>query len=296
MPSVPLRPERIFLGTCAWSFDDWRNVFYPNGWPRNRWLGYYASRFRAVEMDSSFYHLPSAQTVEHWNSLTPPGFRFCPKVPRTLTHEKRLSDPGPQIAMMSHLAANLGERMGCALLQLPPSFHARPDEEKLLRQFLARWPREIRLAVEFRHESWETAHAAAILERHGVAWVWTDILPLDRQSHAGIGFLPVTAPFLYIRLLGDLRDKYRPDGSVTHRYGRLLWPRDTALAHWASKVRVHGEADTVHIFANNHYEGMAVETAGRLAGLLGCPAPAQAPPPVHEEQQTFPSSFDDPAG
>lgn len=291
MSAVPLRPESVFPGTCAWSFDDWRDVFYPRGLPRNQWLGFYASRFPAVEMDSSFYHLPSARTVEQWSLLTPPGFRFCPKLPKSLSHEKRLADPGPEIAMMEHLADELGDRMGCALLQLPPSFHARPAEDKALRQFLDRWPRRIPLAVEFRDAGWETAHAASMLERHGVAWVWADDLPLDRENHAGIGFQPVTAPFLYIRLLGDLRDKYGPDGTVTHRYNRLLWPRETALAHWAAKIRVHGEAETIYVFANNHYEGMAIETARRLATLLSLPLPAAPPPHAPEEQASFPAGF-----
>ena len=85
MPRAKLPPERIFAGTCAWSFDDWRDVFYPHALPRNRWLEFYARHFNAVEMDSTFHHLPSAETVEHWSALTPPEFRFCPKLPRTLT-------------------------------------------------------------------------------------------------------------------------------------------------------------------------------------------------------------------
>jgi len=278
MPRPPLSPDRTFLGTCAWSFDDWRDVFYPHALPRNRWLEFYARHFSAVEMDSTFYHLPSAQTVGHWAELTSPAFRFCPKLPKTLSHEKRLEDPAPEIAMMQRLHAELGPRFGCALLQLPPSFHARSHEEKKLRTFLREWPRDLPLAVEFRHESWETPHAARMLEDHGAAWVWTDNLPTGEESHAAFGFLPVTARHLYVRLLGDFRTKYGPDGKETHRYGSLLWPRAIALEHWAVKLRHHGDAEAIYLFANNHYEGMAVETARRLAAKLGLGLPAAQRP------------------
>jgi len=212
--------------------------------------------------------------VEHWSEMTGPGFRFCPKLPKTLSHEKRLEEPAPEIAMMRHLAEELGPRFGCALLQLPPSFHARTHEEKVLRVFLRAWPVEVPLAVEFRHESWNTPHGARMLEEHGVAWVWADNLPLGEEKHAGFGFRPVTARHLYVRLLGDFRTKYGPDGKETHRYGRLLWPRETALEHWAVKLRHHADAEAIYVFANNHYEGMAVETARRLAANAGVPLPA----------------------
>lgn len=274
MARAPLRPDRVFTGTCAWSFDDWRGAFYPHALPRNRWLEFYARHFPAVEMDSSFYHLPSARTVGHWSAMTSPGFRFCPKLPRTLSHEKRLENPEPEIAMMRQLADELGPRFGCALLQLPPSFHARSHEEKVLRSFLRAWPADLPLAVEFRHESWCTPHGARLLADRGVAWVWVDNLPLGEQAHAGFGFLPVTAPHLYVRLLGDYRTKYGPDGKETHRYGRMLWPRATALEHWAVKLGHHAEAGAIYVFANNHYEGMAVATAQRLAAELGLALPS----------------------
>ncbi len=279
MSGVSLQQSRIFAGTCAWSFDDWRDVFYPHALPRNRWLQFYARHFHAVEMDSSFYHVPSARTVDHWNELAGPGFRFCPKIPKTLSHTKRLESAAPEINMMRHLADELGPRLGCALLQMPPSFHARSYEELALRAFLRGWPGDIPLAVEFRHESWETPHAAKLLQDHGVAWVWADTLPLGEEKHAAFGFLPVTAGHLYVRLLGDFRTKYGADGHETHRYGKLLWPRDIALDHWATKLRHHGDAGAIFVFANNHYEGMAVETARRLASRLGLdlPAPDDAP-------------------
>lgn len=273
MARPALAADRFFPGTRAWSFDDWRDAFYPHGLPRNRWLEFYARHFPAVEMDSSFYHVPSAQMVAHWREMTGPSFRFCPKLPKTLSHEKRLEDPWPEIAMLRHLADELGPRFGCALLQLPPSFQARLHEEKILRAFLREWPDRLPLAIEFRHESWSVPHTARVLEDHGVAWVWADTHPLGEEKRAGFGFLPVTARHLYLRLLGDFRTKYGHDGRETHRYGKMLWPRDTALEHWAVKLRHHADADAIYAFANNHYEGMAVQTARRLANKAGQPLP-----------------------
>lgn len=277
MSARALKSDRLWLGTCAWSFDDWRNVFYPHDLPRNRWLEFYSGHFRAVEMDSSFHHVPSARTVNHWEELVGSGFRFCPKVPKTLSHEKRLENPAPEISMMRALHGELGPHFGCALLQLPPSFHARAHEEKVLRAFLRAWPVDIPLAVEFRHESWETPHAAHLLENHNVAWVWADNFSLGDEKKSGFGFLPVTSSILYIRLLGDFRTKYGSDGRESHRYGKVLWPRDIALGHWAAKLGHHADAAAVYVFANNHFEGMAVETMRRLAERLGIDLPH--PPP-----------------
>ena len=150
----------------------------------------------------------------------------------------------------------------------------------MVRAFLRSWPTHLPLAIEFRHESWETPHAAKILHDHQVAWVWADNVALPEQNKSGFGFLPVTAPHLYVRLLGDFRTKYGPDGEETHRYGKLLWPRDVSLGHWATKLRHHADAGAIWIFANNHYEGMAVLTVRRLAPLLGIdlPRPAAAGP------------------
>lgn len=269
--------DRLFPGACAWSFDDWRGVFYPESLPKARWLEHYAGKFPAVEMDSTFYHLPSMEVASHWCEMTAPGFRFCPKVPKALSHEKRLADPQHEIGLIRRLADLLGPRFGCALLQLPPSFRASRHEEKHLREFLRAWPQELRLAVEFRDGSWETPHAARCLEDHGAAWVWADNHPLEEQQRSGFGFLPVTAPHLYLRLLGDFRTEYGPDGGETHRCGRKLWSRETALEHWAVKLRHHADASAVFAFANNHFEGMAVDTIRRLADLLGCKLPEPGP-------------------
>jgi uncharacterized protein YecE (DUF72 family) len=115
-----------------------------------------------------------------------------------------------------------------------------------------------------------------MLEERAVAWVWADNLPREDQKSAGFGFRPVTAPHLYVRLLGDFRTKYGVDGKETHRYGRMLWPREVALEHWAVKLRQHSEASAAYVFANNHYEGYAIETAQRLAVKLGLALPVIA--------------------
>lgn len=275
-----LQPDRIWLGTCAWSFDDWRDVFYPHDLPHNRWLQFYAGHFRAVEMDSSFYHVPSAHMVDHWRELVGSEFRFCPKLPRSLSHDKRLEHPAPEIAMMEKLADEFGPHLGCVLLQLPPSFHACPHGKKVLRAFLRAWPARVPLAMEFRHESWEMPFVVRLLEDHGVAWVWADNLPVADEKRAGIGFFPTTAPHIYVRLLGDYRTKYGPDGHEAHRYDKLLWPRDITLDHWVSKLRNHASASAIWIFSSNHYEGMAVETIRRLAPRLGIDLPREAAAPA----------------
>lgn len=290
MASLP-RHNHVFVGTCAWSFEDWRSVFYPPSLPRNRWLQFYAKHFHVVELDSSFYHMPSSQTVKHWSELVGPEFRFCPKLPQTLSHEKRLENPAPEIAIMQQLAEELGLHFGCALLQLPPSFHAGRSEEIALRAFLRAWPQAVPLAIEFRDESWEMPRIARLLKSHDVTLVWADTLPLEKEKHTAFGFFPVTSSRLYIRLLGDFRTKYEADGRETHRYDRLLWPREKALTHWATKLRCHRDVETIYILANNHYEGMAVETAYRVASYLDVELPAKAMTSPPTEQADFFEKF-----
>lgn len=274
--------DSIKLGTCAWSFDDWREGFYPAHLPPAERLPFYAQHFRAVEVDATFYHAPAPHIAQHWAEATPPSFTFACKAPREITHERRLRDCTEAMEAFVRSLDPLGEKLGCVLVQLPPSFRVRGDE-KALREFVRALPRSVRFAIEFRHRGWHLPRIVHLLEEHRVCWVWTDTTPLDHQQEGAFEFLPETTDFAYVRLLGHLATKYAADGRTVHRYTELQWPRDVSMENWATRLRQRAaELHPMLVFLNNHFEGFAPLSVRRLAGLLGLTVPAfgaEAPSP-----------------
>ena len=122
-----LHPTRLSVGTCAWSFEDWRGVFYPEHLPAGERLAFYSRHFGAVEIDSTFYHAPSPAVAEHWLEITPPDFVFTAKVPREITHERKLRDSADALAAFLAALEPLGEKLACVLVQLPPFFTPQHD-------------------------------------------------------------------------------------------------------------------------------------------------------------------------
>ncbi len=263
------RETSIHLGTCAWSFDDWRGAFYPPHLAQAKWLEFYARHLPAVEVDSTFYHIPTPHTAAHWHEITPPGFRFACKLPREITHERKLRDAADTLAEFLAALQPLGEKLACVLVQTPPFFTPQHDAAAL-RDFVRALPADVRFAIEFRHAGWHVPRFAHLLQEHGVCWVWSDSTTLAEQAEGAFAFLPDTAGFAYVRLLGDLGKKYDPTGHTIHRYRGLLWPRDPGLESWAVRIRQAVETGReVFAAASNHYEGFAPQTCQRLAARLG---------------------------
>ena len=259
----------VHIGTCAWSHDDWRGVFYPEHLPPAERLAFYARWFDAVEVDSTFYHIPTTAVAAHWAEVTPPGFRFSCKLHREITHDRRLRDSAEMLAAFLRGVEAPGEKLGCVLIQLPPGFRAKHDEHAL-REFIHALPSGFRWAVEFRDHSWHFPRIAHLLEQHRVAWVWNDLSPLPEADAAAFGFHPRTTDFAMLRLMGDSGTKYRPDGALHHRYKGTMWPRSQSLDNWAAKIRVEQpELRDTFIFTNNHFEGFAPQTAREIGARLG---------------------------
>ena len=261
--------QKIRIGSCAWSFDDWRGTFYPPDLPESRRLEFYANYFPAVEVDSTFHAAPAEETVLRWVEMTPASFRFSCKLPRQITHICRLRDCAPELTSFLHAMEPLGPKLQVILIQLPPSLTP-SDGKQALRKFLAQLPRDFRFAIEFRHAGWHRPQFIRLLEKYRICWVWADTTPLNERNLAPFEFLPCTTDFLYLRLLGDYGTKYDVNGSHLQRYEKLLWKREAALGSWSLKVQRHlGDVRTVWTFAGNHFEGFAPETCQRLAERLG---------------------------
>ena len=259
-------------------------MFYPGHLAPAKWLEFYARHLRAVEVDSTFYHAPTPHAAAHWSEVTPPHFRFACKLPREITHERKLRASAEVLAAFLAGLEPLGEKLACVLVQLPPFFTPQHDAAAL-REFVRALPGAVRFAIEFRHPAWHVPRFAHLLEEHGVCWVWSDATALEEQAEGAFEFQPDTADFTYVRLLGDLGRKYGPDGRQIHRYRELLWPRDPGLESWTVRIRQAAESKAaVFVAASNHYEGFAPQTCQRLGERLGAkielPGPGGADGPL----------------
>ena len=273
-------PQTISIGTCAWSFDDWSGVFYPDNLPDQQRLAFYARYLNAVEIDSTFYGPPHPKTGEHWAAATPDDFVFACKMPREITHVAKLRDCQALLEEFLRSIEALAPKLGCVLIQLPPYLHA-DRNEAAFRDFIRHLPSTVRFAVEFRDESWHVPRIAHLLAEHRVCWVWNDLTELDHRDEGAFNFLPATTDFLYLRLMGDLEAKYGAQGEPIV-YNRLQWPRQASIESWAIKARQHfPQAARTLIFVNNHFEGFAPQSCQRVATALGLeirlPEPAAQP-------------------
>src|SRR4051794_12191853 len=141
----------FYVGTSGYSYPAWKGSFYPAKTPAKQMLGFYASRFRTVEINNTFYRPTSASVLAAWAGQVPADFRFVLKAHAEITHVRRLAGVGGVVSAFLEAADALGERLGPLLFQLPPNF--RKDVPRL-RAFLALLPAGCRAAVEFRHPSW----------------------------------------------------------------------------------------------------------------------------------------------
>jgi uncharacterized protein YecE (DUF72 family) len=233
----------VRIGTSGWQYDDWRPAFYPPKLPQRSWLEFYAARFATVESNNAFYRLPRAAVFGQWADRTPVDFTMAVKVSRFLTHIKRLLEPEEPVERFLARATHLGVKLGPALLQLPPQLEA---DLGRLDETLSQFPRSVRVAVEFRHDSWFTDETRRLLQRHGAALCLADRLgPLTP--------LWVTTDWTYVRF---------HQGRSTPRpcYGRA------ALDGWARRLAdAKDEWRESWTYFNNDHRCCAVANAIEFA-------------------------------
>lgn len=229
----------VLIGTSGWQYPHWKGRFYPDRLPQARWLEYYAERFDTVEVNNAFYRLPEAEVFERWAQRTPDGFVTAVKASRYLTHVKRLKEPAEPVARLVDRARHLGGKLGPILLQLPPNLRGDPDA---LAATLACFPRDVRVAVEPRHDTWFTDRTAEVLASHDAALCLADAAGQTWPRWR-------TASWGYVRFHSGRADP-RPC------YGRA------ALDSWAVRLAELWPDDTeVYAYFNNDAEGCAVRDA-----------------------------------
>lgn len=205
----------FWLGCAIWAYKDWIGDLFPPGSQSKDFLSLYSRRFTAVEGNTTFYSIPDAETVRRWAAATPAGFKFCPKLPRTLTHQGLLTPMIPETIAFLERMQGLGERLGVVFAQLPPSYS--PSNLADLSTFLqAISQKQIALAVEVRHLAWfeadQTKRLNDLLEKFGVARVLLDTRPVyncpddpqiaSKRHKPKLPMQPVlTAPFSLVRYI-----------------------------------------------------------------------------------------------
>jgi uncharacterized protein YecE (DUF72 family) len=141
----------VHVGTSGYNYPEWRGSFYPADLPATAMLSFYAERFKTVEINATFYRMPTAKTVTGWADTAPPGFVFTLKAPQRITHMRRLRDVDEPLRLFCDVARQLGGKLGPLFFQLPPNFKKDTDR---LREVLIQIPPDLRCAFEFRHASW----------------------------------------------------------------------------------------------------------------------------------------------
>lgn len=162
---------KLHLGTIGWSYNFWKGPFYPPKTAAKDFLAYYSTQFNTVEVDSTFYRIPTQSTVANWRRQVPEGFLFALKFPQLITHVKVLKGCEQETAVFLSRAELLGDKLGPLLLQFPPTYTAAhfPD----LADYLQKLPKEHRFVVEVRNKSWLTPQFIAFLKQQGVAFAST---------------------------------------------------------------------------------------------------------------------------
>jgi uncharacterized protein YecE (DUF72 family) len=248
---------QVRLGTQGWSYDDWKAVFYPPGAKQEDRLPFYAEIFDTVELDTTFYHAPKATIARSWARHTPDGFRFAAKVPRAITHDAHLRGVGDLLDGFVRAMEPLGEKLGPLLVQLPAEFERDESTLRGLDGFLAGASEGVRIAVEFRHASWQDPVVYDVLRRHGAAVAWTEWRELPRVGE-------VTADFLYLRWLGDRRE--------IAKYDQVQIDREDSFRAWETDLgKVFGEVREVYGYFNNHWAGHSPASANEMKRRLGLP-------------------------
>ncbi len=237
---------KLYIGTSGWVYNHWRGLFYPEGLAQAKWLEFYTQHFSTVELNNTFYQLPSEKTFAGWRERSSPGFAYAVKVSRLITHLKKLRNVEEVLDNFLSRSQLLGEKLGPLLYQLPPSM---PRNDAVLEAFLQLLPPGLHHVFEFRHESWLDDQVFDLLREHNAGFCIYDMPGLTTPVVA-------TVDFAYIRFHGS-----------ADLYGSCY--TDTELEEWAKRIAELGQGlNSIYIYFNNDAEAFAISNAKTLSEKL----------------------------
>lgn len=239
----------IRIGTSGFHYKHWIGPFYPAKTPAAKMLDFYLQHFDTVELNTSFYRLPTIEAFDAWRDATPASFVFAVKASRFITHNKKLKDPEHALDNLLPRAAHLGPKLGPILFQLPP--HWRVNTARL-ENLLEMLPRELRYAFEFRELSWITPAVSSLLTKFNAAFCIYELAGYHSPLH-------ITADFAYVRLHGPARGKYQ--GSYS-KEKLQVWARQ--IKSWSAHLKA------IYIyFDNDQYCYAAANALSLKSTVLG---------------------------
>jgi len=243
----------LHVGTMGWSYDFWVGKLYPEGTTPNEFLAEYSKHFSTVEVDNTFYRIPSVEIVENWRAQTPGGFLFSAKFPRAITHIKMLQNCQQEVDVFLERIAYLQDKLGPLLIQLPYNFG--PEHFSLLHDFLNNLPKSYRFVLEVRNKEMLEEKLYTVLRENCIALAWVD--------HP---FMPeidiTTADFAYIRWEGDRR---KMNGTL----GKIEIAKTDRTKKWADKIRKLLESPLdVFGYFSKYYSGYPPSDVEQLLSLL----------------------------
>jgi uncharacterized protein YecE (DUF72 family) len=240
-------PTDIRIGTSGFHYKHWVGPFYPLKTPPSQMLEYYVRHFDTLELNNSFYRLPTADAFAAWRNATPRNFVFAVKASRFITHNKKLKDPENALDNLLPRAEHLGRKLGPVLFQLPPRWKVNVARLEALLEIL---PRKHRYAFEFRETSWMNDEVLRILRRHNAAFCIYELAGYHSPCE-------ITADFAYVRLHGPGEGKYQ--GSYS---GAKLRRWAERIQEWATKLKA------VYVYFDNDQAGYAAQNALELKQMV----------------------------
>ena len=268
--SAAALPRNLRIGTSSFATDDWVGPFYPDGTVQQEYLPRYAERFDTVEIDATFYRVPTRRQVEGWRDRTPEGFLFAAKFPQTVTHKEISDESLDELARFLEVMRILGPKLGPLLLQFPYISKARQSEEyatgdrfrEKLAALFERLPSDLRFAVEVRNEKWLSEPLLELFRSKGASLAFIDYYTMPGMVRFAAQPGSLTSTFAYVRFLGHHRqmdalvEEKAKDGG--RRWDAVVKDRTREMQAWAPVLRgVSERAGEVLVYFNNHYAGHA---------------------------------------
>jgi len=255
------KPMQLYVGCSGWSYTSWQGTFYPSNIENNVWLSYYSQVFNYVEVDSTFYRIPSQIMIKNWDRKTPKDFRFTAKFPKVITHDKKFTNVEKELSLFYDAMRPLKNKLLALLIQFPPYVKITEGLEAL-KQYDFFFDDSFRYAVEVRHPSWFSNLAYNFFLNNNICMVWNQ---LDRIQSPPI----VTSDFVYLRLIGDRSIKESD-------FGKIQKDREQEMKYCAHKFKAVSENEkdvrAGIVAANNHYAGFGAATANMIRMMNGLPS------------------------
>ena len=252
-----MNEKQLRVGTSSWSHDSWKGTIYPNGAKSGEYLSHYARRYNTVEIDSTWYRIPSEAFIRKWDRDTPEGFMFSAKVPSVITHEKRLVGCEAELKEFLRVMDLLGPKRGPLVFQFPYDF--KPDQFDTLSKFLGQLPGGFKYALEVRHKGWLTDRFYDLLRSRGIALVLLDLSWMPKLNL-------LTTDWTYLRFIGD-RKKIE---AQTTTWEKIIVDRSKETAEWAAQVQKFlDDGVLTWAYFNNHYAGHAPGSVDLFLQYLG---------------------------